>query len=175
MALAVTLTLAFRPVGRAHLRTARRPLRPPPSAHARSGLLFHRRSPLRLRPQLHHLPHPARPLRHRHGRRMGHRRLARHGKSPRQTSRRPLRSSSRKATPSAICWPPIAYKFVFPHCGWRPLFFIGGLPALLALFVRFAVTESEVWRKTKPIPGTTSSAAFSPTGPSSSTSSPSWP
>jgi SHS family lactate transporter-like MFS transporter len=43
----------------------------------------------------------------------------------------------------------IAYRFIFPHWGWRPLFFIGGLPALLALFVRFAVQESEVWKKTK--------------------------
>jgi MFS transporter, SHS family, lactate transporter len=43
----------------------------------------------------------------------------------------------------------IAYKFVFPHYGWRPLFFIGGLPALLAIFVRMAVTESEVWKKNR--------------------------
>jgi MFS transporter, SHS family, lactate transporter len=43
----------------------------------------------------------------------------------------------------------LAYKFVFPHWGWRPLFFIGGVPALLAIFVRFAVKESEVWQKNK--------------------------
>lgn len=43
----------------------------------------------------------------------------------------------------------ICYFFVFPRWGWRPLFFIGGLPALLALFVRFKVKESEVWKKTK--------------------------
>src|SRR5712671_5554825 len=39
--------------------------------------------------------------------------------------------------------------FVFPRWGWRPMFFIGGLPALLAVFVRFRVKESEVWEKTK--------------------------
>jgi SHS family lactate transporter-like MFS transporter len=39
--------------------------------------------------------------------------------------------------------------FVFPRWGWRPMFFIGGLPALLALFVRFNVQESEVWHKTR--------------------------
>jgi SHS family lactate transporter-like MFS transporter len=33
--------------------------------------------------------------------------------------------------------------------GWRPLFFLGGLPALLALFVRVRVKESEVWEKSK--------------------------
>jgi SHS family lactate transporter-like MFS transporter len=41
----------------------------------------------------------------------------------------------------------VAYYFVFPRWGWRPLFFIGGLPALLALFVRAHVKESEVWEK----------------------------
>jgi MFS transporter, SHS family, lactate transporter len=39
--------------------------------------------------------------------------------------------------------------FVFPRWGWRPMFFIGGLPALLGLFVRFKVKESEVWEKTR--------------------------
>jgi len=43
----------------------------------------------------------------------------------------------------------LAYLLVFPHWGWRPLFFIGGLPALLALFVRARVHESEVWRETR--------------------------
>jgi SHS family lactate transporter-like MFS transporter len=33
--------------------------------------------------------------------------------------------------------------------GWRPMFFLGGLPALLALLVRFRVKESEVWEKSK--------------------------
>src|SRR5467141_1620754 len=43
----------------------------------------------------------------------------------------------------------LCYLFVFPHWGWRPLFFIGGLPALLALFVRARVHESEVWQATR--------------------------
>jgi len=43
----------------------------------------------------------------------------------------------------------LCYLFVFPHWGWRPLFFIGGLPALLALYVRARVKESEVWRETR--------------------------
>jgi SHS family lactate transporter-like MFS transporter len=42
-----------------------------------------------------------------------------------------------------------AYFFVFPHFGWRAMFFIGGAPALLAVFVRMKVKESEVWEKTK--------------------------
>lgn len=43
----------------------------------------------------------------------------------------------------------VAYLFLFPRWGWRPLFFLGGLPALLALFVRLRVKESEVWKKSK--------------------------
>jgi len=39
--------------------------------------------------------------------------------------------------------------FLFPKLGWRPLFFLGGLPALLAVFVRMKVRESEVWENTK--------------------------
>src|SRR5881398_3711820 len=38
---------------------------------------------------------------------------------------------------------------VLPRWGWRPMFFIGGLPALLALFVRVKVKESEVWKETR--------------------------
>lgn len=43
----------------------------------------------------------------------------------------------------------LCYLFVFPRWGWRPLFFIGGLPALLALYIRLQVTESEVWQRSK--------------------------
>lgn len=43
----------------------------------------------------------------------------------------------------------VSYIFVFPRFGWRPLFFLGGLPALLALFVRYRVTESDVWKHTR--------------------------
>jgi SHS family lactate transporter-like MFS transporter len=43
----------------------------------------------------------------------------------------------------------MCYLLIFPRFGWRPLFFIGGLPALLALFVRARVTESDIWKKTR--------------------------
>ncbi|MBX6331468.1 MAG: MFS transporter [Gemmatimonadaceae bacterium] len=43
----------------------------------------------------------------------------------------------------------VCYFLVFPRWGWRPLFFLGGLPALLALFVRARVKESEVWERTR--------------------------
>jgi SHS family lactate transporter-like MFS transporter len=43
----------------------------------------------------------------------------------------------------------VAAYFLLDRVGWRPLFFLGGAPALLALFIRFAVKESEVWQKSK--------------------------
>src|SRR3989475_10334044 len=43
----------------------------------------------------------------------------------------------------------LSYLLVFPHWGWRPLFFIGGLAALLGLFVPARVQESDVWRETR--------------------------
>src|SRR6266550_4333661 len=41
------------------------------------------------------------------------------------------------------------YFFVFPRWGWRPMFFLGGFPVLLAGYVYFYVRESEVWKKTR--------------------------
>lgn len=41
------------------------------------------------------------------------------------------------------------YFFVFPRWGWRPMFFLGGLPVLLATYVHSRVKESEVWKKTR--------------------------
>ena len=43
----------------------------------------------------------------------------------------------------------VCYFLLFPRFGWRPLFFVGGLPSILAIFVRFRVKESEVWKKTR--------------------------
>jgi SHS family lactate transporter-like MFS transporter len=41
----------------------------------------------------------------------------------------------------------IAARFLLPHCGWRPMFWIGALPALLALYIRTKVPESEAWKQ----------------------------
>ncbi|MFZ0635342.1 MAG: MFS transporter [Candidatus Acidiferrales bacterium] len=43
----------------------------------------------------------------------------------------------------------VAYWTVFPHWGWRALFFLGGAPALLTLFIRAKVKESEVWKSSR--------------------------
>ncbi|MGI4789824.1 MAG: MFS transporter [Janthinobacterium lividum] len=41
----------------------------------------------------------------------------------------------------------VAYPLIVPHLGWRPMFFLGSLPALLTLFIRAKVKESPVWEK----------------------------
>jgi SHS family lactate transporter-like MFS transporter len=43
----------------------------------------------------------------------------------------------------------LAYYLVFPVWGWRTMFFLGGLPALLAFFIRRRVQESAVWERSR--------------------------
>jgi MFS transporter, SHS family, lactate transporter len=43
----------------------------------------------------------------------------------------------------------LAYYAIFPSFGWRALFFVGGLPALLTLFIRGKVQESRAWKESK--------------------------
>jgi MFS transporter, SHS family, lactate transporter len=40
----------------------------------------------------------------------------------------------------------IGYWTVFPRWGWRPMFFLGVLPALLTLFILARVEESDAWK-----------------------------
>lgn len=41
----------------------------------------------------------------------------------------------------------VATRFVLPVWGWRPMFWIGGIPALLAFYIRYQVKESEAWKE----------------------------
>jgi MFS transporter, SHS family, lactate transporter len=41
----------------------------------------------------------------------------------------------------------LAARFVLPAWGWRAMFWSGALPALLALYIRTKVPESEAWRQ----------------------------
>jgi SHS family lactate transporter-like MFS transporter len=41
----------------------------------------------------------------------------------------------------------VAAKLVLPLWGWRAMFWAGGLPALLAFYIRFKVKESEAWKQ----------------------------
>src|SRR6266536_258967 len=41
----------------------------------------------------------------------------------------------------------LASRFIEPHFGWRAMFWAGGIPALLALYIRSKVPESEAWKQ----------------------------
>lgn len=41
----------------------------------------------------------------------------------------------------------LAARFIQPHFGWRAMFWAGGAPALLALYIRSRVPESEAWKQ----------------------------
>jgi SHS family lactate transporter-like MFS transporter len=43
----------------------------------------------------------------------------------------------------------VAFFFVYPHFGWRGMFFVGALPALLVVYIRSQVPESEAWKEQK--------------------------
>jgi SHS family lactate transporter-like MFS transporter len=44
----------------------------------------------------------------------------------------------------------LSFFFLYGRLGWRPLFFLGSLPALLLVWlIRFKVKESEVWERSK--------------------------
>src|SRR5260370_2285399 len=43
-----------------------------------------------------------------------------------------------------------AFFFVFPHFGWRTMFFLGGAPALLTIYIRTKVPESAALLRTRP-------------------------
>jgi len=43
----------------------------------------------------------------------------------------------------------VAALFMLERFGWRSMFFLGGAPALLALFIRVFIKESEVWQRSK--------------------------
>ena len=43
----------------------------------------------------------------------------------------------------------VAARLVLPAWGWRAMFWIGGLPALLAFYIRWHVPESEAWKQNR--------------------------
>lgn len=43
----------------------------------------------------------------------------------------------------------LAYYTLFPHFGWRAMFFVGAIPALLTLMICTRVVESEAWHQSR--------------------------
>lgn len=54
----------------------------------------------------------------------------------------------------------VAYALIFPLVGWRMMFFVGGLPGLLSLFVIVKVKETEAWHQARTDWGTYGRAIF---------------
>jgi SHS family lactate transporter-like MFS transporter len=54
----------------------------------------------------------------------------------------------------------IAYLLVYPRWGWRAMFFIGVVPALLTLFLCLRVEESKAWQQSRTDSGTYRHALF---------------
>ena len=64
-----------------------------------------------------------------------------------------------------------AFNALYPGNGWRVMFFLGGLPALLSLFIRAKVKESEAWHEHRTDWTTYRRSICRSTGRASSTSS----
>jgi MFS transporter, SHS family, lactate transporter len=43
----------------------------------------------------------------------------------------------------------VAARFLLPAWGWRPMFWVGAAPALLAFYIRTKVPESEAWKQNR--------------------------
>jgi SHS family lactate transporter-like MFS transporter len=43
----------------------------------------------------------------------------------------------------------LAYLLVYPHFGWRAMFFVGALPSLLTILLCLTVEESRAWRQSR--------------------------
>jgi MFS transporter, SHS family, lactate transporter len=51
--------------------------------------------------------------------------------------------------PSGYLLAALAARFMLPAWGWRPMFWVGAAPALLALYIRAKVPESEAWKQNR--------------------------
>ena len=132
----LTATLALPSGRRDHLRHAGRPLRPPHPADGERHLLLADRAALRLLDDLHAVPRSCA--------RCSASGWEGSGASARRWRWRTRRgngaacspASCRAATRSATCSRRSRRARVLPHLGWRWMFWLGALPALLALYIR---------------------------------------
>jgi SHS family lactate transporter-like MFS transporter len=147
VAVATTLTLAARPVGARCSATGRTGPAGGCPARRRAVLLGGRvpHGVLRLPDDA---ARPPLPVRHRHGRRVGPRRLARDGEDPGREARILVRRAPAGISLGYLL-AAVAFFVIEPIAGWRGLFMFGAVPALVAAFIRFRVGESEVWEATQ--------------------------
>ena len=97
----------------------------------------------------HGVSRPARAVRHCDGRRMG----ASVPHSP--SSRCPIKHAAffsgvlQQGYATGYLLAAVVFYLVYPHFGWRAMFFVGVIPALLVLYIRLAIPESEAWQERK--------------------------
>ncbi len=73
---------------------------------------------------------------HRHGRRVGRGRVAGHGGGAAKMARRAVSGILQSGYSIGYLLAAMATWFVLPHWGWRAMFWMGAIPALLALYIR---------------------------------------
>ncbi len=143
VALAITLTLACRAVGayvfgRLADRYGRRP-----TLMAQRTVLLLAELLSGFAPSLTVFLILRRAVRRGDGRRMGRRRLADHGEHPGQVAR-PVSGLLQAGYPCGYLLAALLY-LAEPWLGWRGMFMVGVIPALLVLYIRSNVPESPDW------------------------------
>ncbi len=130
------------------VRPRGRPLGPPADLDGRRAALLGDRIRFRLRAEPDRAADAARDLRHRHGRRMGRRRLAHHGIASRRRRAASSPACCNRAIRPDISSPRSSTALLFQYIGWRGMFMVGVIPALLVLYIRRSVPESPSWTPT---------------------------
>ena len=118
------------PGRRVPFRPRRRPLGPPAGIDGRRSAVFDPRIRIGLRPQPDGADHSARAVRRRDGRRMGRRRVADDGKHSAARPRLRLRPAAIGVSDRILPGVDRLWR-LFPYIGWRGMFMVGVIPALL--------------------------------------------
>src|ERR1700720_4928826 len=108
------------------------------------SVVFVHRICVRLRAKPHRPARAARHIRHCNGRRMGRRRVTHHGVYTAARQRLCVGLAAIGLSDLAS----IVYGLLFQYIGWRGMFMVGVIPALLGFYIRRKVPESPSWQPT---------------------------
>src|SRR6185312_14771292 len=148
------------PHRRVPIRPLGRPVRPPQAADRQRAVLFGGGSALRPGPELCRVPRAAAALWHRHGGEWGVGASLALESVPARW-RGLLSGFLQEGYALGNILAAVAYFTIFPAFGWRMLFFVGGLPGLLSLFILFKVKEPEAWEHARTDWATSRTSIFS--------------
>jgi SHS family lactate transporter-like MFS transporter len=142
--LAILLTLAMRSIGA--IRACRRSLGPASDVDGRYPVVFNSRVCLGVRAELDRADHSSRALWRRDGRRVASRASLTMETIP-PHARGFVSGLLQSGYPTGYFIASIVYGGLFPYIGWRGMFMVGVIPALLVLYIRRNVPESPSWSK----------------------------